>query len=81
MYELAGHLSPELITADFVYVRLHGPGKKYEGSYHGNSLHKWTRRCKEWTDDGKDVYIYFDNDQAGYAAFNAKDLKEMVHHS
>jgi uncharacterized protein YecE (DUF72 family) len=24
------------------------------------------------------VYVYFDNDQAGYAAKNAADLKRMV---
>src|SRR5690606_31090935 len=29
IYELAGHQSPVEITADFVYIRLHGPGNKY----------------------------------------------------
>jgi len=27
---------------------------------------------------GKDVYLYFDNDQAGYAIKNAKMLRGMV---
>lgn len=31
LYELAGHHSPKELTADFVYVRLHGPGDKYQG--------------------------------------------------
>ncbi len=33
IYDLGGHLSPLEVTADFVYVRLHGPEGKYDGSY------------------------------------------------
>jgi len=79
MYELAGHVSPEKITADFVYVRLHGPSaNKYQGSYTKASLKKWARKCLEWKSQKKDVFIYFDNDQEGYAAFNAMTLKDMI---
>jgi uncharacterized protein YecE (DUF72 family) len=78
IYELAGHLSPLPITADFVYVRLHGPGDKYQGSYSDKDLLKWANFAKEWNKEGKDVFIYFDNDQAGYAAFNAVRLKELM---
>lgn len=78
IYELAGHLSPIKVTANYVYIRLHGPGDKYQGSYSNNVLHEWAARCKEWAKEGKDVYVYFDNDQEGYAAFNAITLQEMV---
>lgn len=78
IYELAGHLSPLKITADFVYIRLHGPGNKYQGSYDEPALQKWAQLCREWLDKGKDVYLYFDNDEMGYAAFNAKRLKEIL---
>jgi len=78
IYELAGHLSPMEITADFVYVRLHGPGDKYQGSYPGSTLQYWAANCKKWQREGKDVFLYFDNDEAGYAAFNALDLVKMV---
>jgi uncharacterized protein YecE (DUF72 family) len=78
IYELAGHLSPLKVTADFVYIRLHGPGAKYQGSYTTAQLKKWAIKCKEWQQAGKDVYIYFDNDQDGYAAFNAKKIKELI---
>lgn len=78
IYELAGHHSPTEITADFVYVRLHGPGDKYQGSYDKATLKKWAEECKVWQKEGKDVFIYFDNDQEGYAAFNAKELLEML---
>jgi uncharacterized protein YecE (DUF72 family) len=78
IYELAGHLSPLPITADFVYVRLHGPGDKYQGSYSKEDLNKWANFIKDYSKAGKDVFIYFDNDQEGYAAFNAITLKELL---
>jgi uncharacterized protein YecE (DUF72 family) len=79
IYELAKHLSPMAITADFVYVRLHGPGNnKYEGSYSSTQLKQWAAQCNKWRKEGRDVYIYFDNDQLGYAAFNALSLKKLV---
>jgi uncharacterized protein YecE (DUF72 family) len=78
IYELEGHVSPLEVTANFVYVRLHGPGGKYQGSYWEEALQWWAGRCKEWSTEGKDVFVYFDNDQEGYAAFNAIRLKELT---
>jgi len=78
IYELEGHITPFKITADFVYVRLHGPGAKYSGSYSDKVLKTWSKRCIEWMNDKKDVYVYFDNDQAAYAPFNAIRLKELL---
>ena len=78
IYELEWHLSPMEVTADFVYVRLHGPEHKYSGSYSDDTLHWWAGNCINWKNEGKDVYLYFDNDQYGYAAFNAMRLQELV---
>lgn len=78
IYELAGHLSPIKVTANYIYIRLHGPGDKYQGSYTDSVLQQWANRIKSWADEGKDVYVYFDNDQEGYAAFNAITLQDMV---
>lgn len=77
IYELDGHLTPFVITSDFVYIRLHGPGSKYQGSYDESSLTQWAEQIKLWSAD-KDVYIYFDNDEKGYAAFNAIRLQELM---
>lgn len=77
-YHLAGHISPQEVTANFVYIRLHGPGEKYQGSYTTAALKSWATVCKELSNEGKTVYVYFDNDQAGYAAFNALKLAELV---
>jgi uncharacterized protein YecE (DUF72 family) len=78
IYELEYHQSPLEVTADFIYIRLHGPGKKYQGSYPDATLRKWARFCKKWQQKGKDIYVYFDNDQEGYAAFNALRLMELT---
>ena len=78
VYELDGFEAPCQLTADFVYVRLHGPGRKYQGDYSSRQLHGWARRIAQWRQSAKAVYVYFDNDQAGYAAKNAAELKSMV---
>ena len=78
IYELAGFHSPIEITADWAYVRLHGPGGKYQGSYSDKVLQQWAERIVEWSTKLRSIYVYFDNDQAGYAAFNALTLKKMV---
>jgi uncharacterized protein YecE (DUF72 family) len=79
IYELAGHTSPIIVTANIVYVRLHGPSpNKYQGSYTRSTLKKWAKQCIKWQSERKKVYVYFDNDQEGYAAFNALTLKELI---
>jgi len=74
IYELEHHLSPLEVTADYAYVRLHGPGNKYQGSYTEEALAEWSKRCKKWKQDNKDVFVYFDNDQDAYAVHNAQRL-------
>jgi uncharacterized protein YecE (DUF72 family) len=79
IYELAGYHSPFDVTADFAYVRLHGPeAGKYQGRYSHAQLRAWARQIEQWAATLKAIYIYFDNDQAGYAAQNALELKRMV---
>lgn len=82
IYELAGYHSPLSVTSDFAYVRLHGPGLgKYQESYSPDRLRLWAKQIAEWANDLAAIYIYFDNDQAGYAARNALELKRLVHPS
>ena len=78
IYQLAGFQSPIQITADWTYVRLHGPGGKYQGSYDDAVLEQWAGRIANWSKKLRSIYVYFDNDQAGYAAFNALTLKSLV---
>jgi len=68
----------EPITADYVYVRRHGPSGLYEGNYTKKHLGRDTKNVLKWLKDGKDVYIYFNNDVKGYAVKNAKTLLDLV---
>ncbi len=77
-YDLDGRRSPVRVTADFVYVRLHGPDGAYRGRYDGRTLSGWARRLRAWQRSGLDAYCYFDNDEAGYAAGDALRLSEMM---
>ena len=78
IYELAGFHSPIVTTADFAYVRLHGPGDRYQGCYTQGKLSEWARRIHAWTRELKAIYVYFDNDDSGYAPRNALELKHKL---
>jgi len=78
IYDLDGFLSPKEITSDLVYVRLHGPGKPYQGSYDDKRLSGWAGDFASWALQGHAVFCYFDNDERGYAARNALRLLAML---
>jgi uncharacterized protein YecE (DUF72 family) len=78
IFELDKVQSPELVTTSFVYLRMHGPQGAYEGSYSDKELKKWAEKIGNWSRSGLDVYCYFDNDQAAFAAHNALTLKRMI---
>jgi uncharacterized protein YecE (DUF72 family) len=78
IYELAGESSPKPITADFLYVRLHGPGGAYQGRYDTSALAGWAGAFSTWNRQGKSVYCYFDNDQNAYAVQNAQELAHLM---
>ena len=68
----------EEITADFVYVRLHGSTALYASDYSDAELADWARRVRQWRDRGLDVYVYFDNDALAHAPNNARSLAQLV---
>jgi len=78
VYELGGFESPHVITADFAYIRLHGPAARaYGGSYSASAMERWAECIRGWKKLRR-VYIYFDNDEAGYAAHNALALRVLL---
>jgi uncharacterized protein YecE (DUF72 family) len=78
LYEFAGQEAPLVVTADFVYIRLHGPDGPYQGSYSDQALQTWAERIAAWTKKGLDVYCYFDNDDRGFAPENALQLQKLL---
>lgn len=67
-------------TAPFVFVRLHGPddARRYAGCYSDDSLRWWADRIREWQDQDRDVFVYFNNDGFGHAVRNAETLKQRL---
>lgn len=68
----------EKVTADFIYIRLHGSQSLYGSDYNEYELDKWAKKAEDYKKQGLDVYIYFNNDAGGYAAKNAKTLVDLT---
>lgn len=79
IHDLANMQTPLEITADFTYIRFHGPGAaKYRGSYSDSALREWAERIAEWRAANVDSYVYFNNDIGGHAITNAQTLKRLL---
>lgn len=83
------------VTADFVYVRLHGDEELYASGYSDVALDAWAKKVVAWSKgkqaadveltagpppklQGRDVYVYFDNDAKVHAPFDAASLALKV---
>ena len=66
------------VTADFVYVRLHGHTRKYASCYAPRALAAWAAQARAWRRGGRDAFVYFDNDAEGHAVGNARDLARLT---
>jgi uncharacterized protein YecE (DUF72 family) len=66
------------VTADFVFVRRHGPESVYASSYPDSALRADARRIRAWLREGRDVHVYFNNDVSGHAVRNAATLKRLL---
>jgi len=72
---------PWLLTADWTYVRFHGPAaheRRYVGRYTGRRLRAPAERLTAWLEDGHDVYAYFNNDFHGDAVRDATWLRDRL---
>lgn len=78
IYDFEGKVSPKILTADFVYVRLHGPKRAYRGSYSSKTLRNWVKDFNRFAKKGKEIFCYFNNDEAGHAILNALTMKQML---
>lgn len=71
-------LTPEIVTSDFLYIRLHGSGNIHSSLYGEKFLRKLAAKIKKLKNKVKKIYIYFNNDQSGYAVKNAKSLIKII---
>lgn len=66
------------LTADWVYLRLHGHARTYASAYSDAELVAWAAHIAGYLATGKDVHVYFDNDAECAAPFNALALKQLL---
>ena len=78
-------------NVNFVYVRRHGPGGDYGTNYPADYIAADAARISAWLDQGRDVYVYYNNDAEAHAVENAAQLMhelgieqealvDLVHH-
>ncbi|MDO8886548.1 DUF72 domain-containing protein [Candidatus Oleimmundimicrobium sp.] len=68
----------KVITANYVYMRFHGGEVLYGSNYSDEELKMWASKAQKWLNEGKDIYVYFNNDAYGYAVRNAKKFRELL---
>ncbi len=82
------------VTADLVYVRLHGDAELYTSGYTADALDSWASRIRSWAGGDsprtehtvappaevrpRDVYVYFDNDVKVHAPHDAIALARRL---
>jgi len=65
-------------TADFIYMRFHGPDRLYASKYSPDELSKFASLIRKYSSKGLDVFAYFNNDFSAYAVENATQLKGIL---
>lgn len=78
IHDTGGEMTPLQVTADWVYVRFHGPTDSPTGHYQDETLSYWADRIRGWQEDNLNVYCYFSNDRKGYAVRDALGLREKL---
>lgn len=68
------------VTADHVYVRLHGDRELYTSGYSDEGVQWWAERVQEWgaTPGVQYVHVYFDNDAKVHAPWDAIRLAALL---
>jgi uncharacterized protein YecE (DUF72 family) len=78
VHDMPGSESPLLAIGPVVYLRLHGFGKKYGGSYPDDMLMEWGSWLVDALRTGRECFVYFNNDMNGYAVRDATRLRAIV---
>jgi uncharacterized protein YecE (DUF72 family) len=68
---------PRIVTSDVAYIRFHGSGVKYGGSYPPAQLRRWADWVTDQAASGRRVFCYFNNDAEAHAVRNAQALRKL----
>lgn len=64
--------------APFVYVRRHGPAGSHTACYTDSDLALDADHVRRWLAEGREVYVYFNNDVHAHAIHNARRLSQLI---
>ena len=76
LHDMAGSATGQRMVGPFVYLRLHGP-QRYAGRYPDATLARWAEWCASQQREGRQVYVYFNNDIGGHAPRDAERLRAL----
>lgn len=65
-------------TSDFAYVRRHGPEERYASKYPDSMRASDATWVQRWIDEGKDVFVFYNNDSDGFAVRDADSLRRRL---
>lgn len=71
-------LTPQWVTADWGYVRLHEGTAHPRPSYGRAALKSWLERIVAAWPASADVFVFFNNDTGGAAVRNAEKLQRLA---
>jgi uncharacterized protein YecE (DUF72 family) len=78
LHDMPGSASEPVPVGPLVYIRFHGAGAKYGGSYSPQLLSAWADRVAGWAREGLPVWAYFNNDAAAHATRDADRFRSYV---
>ncbi|GAB3811849.1 DUF72 domain-containing protein [Pontibacter rugosus] len=68
----------ETTTTNTAYLRLHGDEKLYSSAYSDEKLERYAFMVKDWLEDGKQVWVFFNNTILGNAVTDADKLRYLI---
>lgn len=79
LHDSRGVVCPPWVTGPLVYVRFHGPTDPvFAGRYGRAHMRRWAKTIDEFRHGGHDVWAFFNNDVAGNAVINARELRDLL---
>jgi uncharacterized protein YecE (DUF72 family) len=68
----------EMVTAENIYVRFHGPEQLYASGYSEEQLKVFAEKFLDWERQGHTVWAYFNNDIHGFAPKDALNFARLL---
>lgn len=78
IYNMEATSTPVVSTANFMYIRFHGPESRYGGRYDEGPLEEWASLLKGLDEEVKEVFAYFNNDANAFAVENAETFSTLL---